>query len=239
MDALASRFLELWDLESRAHWRDHAELDFGRHQSDFADQENLLRSAVEAFRGGSYLPPPTEVRLDIRRQEGQFFQSWLLVGSFHLESFDEYPPDFLGPNGGEANARPFPGMTFTDTTGVVRMWSRYDSPREGEVDFLTIFKPGITAVAYAYCLIEAPLKQQVTALLGSNDGATVWCNGKEVHHVHGKRSLIPDEDEILLNLDQGTNHIMIKVEQWKAGWGMSFRLRDVEIRNHKNRYYIQ
>ena len=84
-----------------------------------------------------------------------------------------------------------------------------------------------------------PTKRQVTALLGSNDGATVWCNGKEVHHVHGKRSLIPDEDEFHLELEEGKNHMMIKVEQWKADWGLSFRLKDVEVRNHKQKYYIQ
>jgi hypothetical protein len=78
-----------------------------------------------------------------------------------------------------------------------------------------------------------------TGLLGSNDGATVYLNGKKVHHVHAKRSLIPDEDEIPLNLEEGRNHLMIKVEQWKGGWGLSFRLKDVEIRNHKQKYYIQ
>ena len=239
MDQLAAGFLELWDRESRAHWRDRAVLDFGKHQEAFADQAALLEQAIDAFRKGRFLPPPTEVRMDIRPQEGQFFQYWLLCGSFHIASFDEYPPDFLGPIGGEAAARPFPGMTFTDTTGVERMWIKHDSPKMGEVDFLTIFDPRITAVAYAYCVIESSEPQQVTALLGSNDGATVWCNGKEVHHVHGKRSLIPDEDEFTLDLEAGKNHIMIKVEQWKADWGLSFRLKDVEIRNHKQKYYIQ
>ena len=77
------------------------------------------------------------------------------------------------------------------------------------------------------------------ALLGSNDGATVWCNGKEVHHVHAKRSLIPDEDRFMLELEEGRNHLMIKVEQWKGNWGFSFRLDGVEVRNHKQKYYIQ
>jgi len=239
MDQLATRFLELWDRESRSYWRDRAKLDFGKHQEAFADQVVLLGKAIAAFKEGAFLPPPTEVRLDIRKQEGQFFQYWLLAGSFHLESFDEYPPDFLTPIGGEAMARPFPGMKFTDTTGVERMWTKYDSPTKGEVNFKTIFEPNITAVVYAYCVIESAEEQQVTALLGSNDGATVWCNGKEVHHVHGKRSLIADEDAFMLDLDEGKNHIMIKVEQWKADWGMSFRLKDVEVRNHKHKYYIQ
>ena len=50
---------------------------------------------------------------------------------------------------------------------------------------------------------------------------------------------IADEDEILLDLEEGRNHLMIKVEQWKAGWGLAFRLKDVEVRNHKQKYYIQ
>jgi len=239
MDLLASGFLALWDRESRAYWRDRAELDFARHQDAFADQLALLDRAIERFTEGAWLPPPTEVRLDVRMKEGQYFQYWLLTGSFPIQSFDEYPPDFLGPIGGEAHARPFPGMTFTDTTGTDRYWTKYDSPLQGSLDFTTIFEPKETAVAYAYCTIDAPEEMTVTALLGSNDGATVWCNGKEVHHIHAKRSLIPDEDAFDLHLEEGRNHLMIKVEQWKGGWGLSFRLKDVDIRNHKQKYYIQ
>jgi hypothetical protein len=239
INRLADDFLVLWDRESRLYWRDRAALDFAKHQDAFADQLQLLDGAIGNFKAGAWLPPPIEVRLDIRPQEGQFFQFWLLCGSFHIDSFDEYPPDFLKPIGGEANARPFPGMTFTDSTGKERMWIKYDSPKLGEIDFQTIFEPKITAVAYAYCTIDSPDKREVTALLGSNDGVTVYCNGEEVHHVHGKRSLIADEDEIPLSLEQGRNHIMIKVEQWKGGWGLAFRLKDVEVRCHKQKYYIQ
>jgi len=229
----------LWDMENRAYWRDRALMEYNKHAIALRDQVRLLNGVIDDFRKGAALPPPTEVRLDIRRQAGQYFQYWLLAGSFHIDSFDEYPPDFLGPLGGEAYTRPFPGKKFTDTTGIERMWIKYDSPKMGEINFKTIFEPHITAVAYAYCTIDSPEKQQVTALLGSNDGATVWCNGEEVFHIHAKRSLIPDEDEILLDLEEGRNHLMIKVEQWKAGWGLSFRLKDKEVRNHKQKYYIQ
>ena len=229
----------LWDMENRAYWKDRALMEYNVHADAFSMQLSLLEEAIDSFKRGGYLPPPTEVRLDIRRQSGQFFQYWLLCGSFHIDSFDEYPPDFLEPMGGEALARPFPGMNFTDVSGQDRYWTKYDSPKLGEIDFKTIFEPHITAVAYAYCTIDSPIKQEVTGLLGSNDGATVWCNGKEVHHIHGKRSLIADEDEILLELEEGRNHLMIKVEQWKAGWGLAFRLKDVEVRNHKQKYYIQ
>jgi hypothetical protein len=237
--ALRADFEILWDMESRAHWRDRALLTYAKHEDAFANTRYLIEQALERLKQGLFLPPPTEVRMDIRSQSGQYFQFWLLVGSFTIDSFAERHPDFLEPMGGEAAAKPFPGQKFTDKSGQERMWIKYDSPKMGEIDFKTIFEPHITAVAYAYCTIDSPEKQQVTALLGSNDGATVWCNGEEVHHVHTKRDLIPDEDRILLDLEEGRNHILIKVEQWKAGWGLSFRLEGVDVRNHKQKYYIQ
>jgi len=236
---LAGWFAELWDMENRAYWRDRALLEYRRQLGAMADQGVLLRKAIGDFEAGSYLPPPAEVRLDIRRLSGQYFQYWLLAGSFPLGSFEESDRDFLGSMGGQEQARPFPGMRFTAGDGKEYSWIKYDSPVQGEVDLAEIFDPPIRAVAYAYCTIDSPEKRRVTALLGSNDGATVWCNGKEVHRVHVKRSLIPDEDEIQLDLEQGRNHILVRVEQWKGDWGFSFRLRDADVRNHKQKYEIR
>jgi hypothetical protein len=236
---MVKTFAELWDRESRPYWKDRALLQFMSHQEGFTGARDLLLEAMISFRQGNYLPPPTEVRLDIRRQTGQYFQYWLLAGSFPIDTFEEYTPDFLGSMGGEAAARPYPGETFTAPSGGEFMWDKYDSPKLGEIDLKSIFEPKITAVAYAYCTIDAPEAMEVTAMLGSNDGATVWCNGEEVHHVHAKRSLIPDEDRFTLNLKEGRNHLMIKIDQWKGDWGFSFRLEAVEVRNHKQKYYIQ
>ena len=155
-DLLWADFEILWRMENRDYWMDRAQINYEKHRSAFADQSFLLKEALDSFKRGAYLPPPTEVRLDIRRQSGQFFQYWLLCGSFHIDSFENYPPDFLAPMGGEANARPFPGMNFKDEAGLERYWTKYDSPKLGEIDFKTIFEPHITAVAYAYCTIDSP-----------------------------------------------------------------------------------
>jgi len=238
-EQLAEWFTKLWEAENRPYWRDRALLEYRKRLAAMDDQGELLRRAIKDFKAGSYLPPPAEVRLDISRLSGQYFQYWLLAGGFPLGSFDESSRDFLGSMGGEEQARPFPGMRFAGPGGREYSWIKYDSPKQGEVDLKGIFDPPIRAVAYAYCSIDVPQKRRVSALLGSNDGATVWCNGKEVHRVHVKRSIIPDEDEVLLDLEQGRNHILVKVEQWKGDWGFSFRLRDEEVRNHKQKYEIQ
>ncbi len=236
---LTEDFKRLWDMENRPYWLDRGLINYHTRNQAFQNQVELLDQAIEKFEKGIYLPPPAEVRLDIRPRTGQYFQYWLMTGSFPLKSFEESSKDFLQSIGGEADARPFPGMRFKDEQGIERSWIKYDSPTSREIDFQKIFEPKVTAVAYAYCTIDSPSKQRITGLLGSNDGATVYLNGEKVHYVHIKRSLIPDEDEIVLDLEEGRNHLMIKVEQWKGGWGLSFRLKDVEIRNHKQKYYIQ
>ncbi|MGM0473300.1 MAG: beta-N-acetylhexosaminidase [Bacteroidota bacterium] len=236
---LADDFGALWDMESREHWRDRALEGYRERNLAFGEQVHLLKEAVDRFGEGAWLPPPDAVRLDIRSKEGQYFQYFLIAGRFPLDSFGESSIDFLGDMGGESEARPYPGQWIEGPGGTRYMWDKYDSPDPVEVDFTDIYHPPIRGVAYAYCTIDSPEKQRVTALLGSNDGAVVWCNGQKVHQVHVKRSLIPDEDEIPLDMEKGRNHILIKVEQWKGGWGFSFRLRDVEFRNHKQKYYIQ
>ena len=129
-------------------------------------------------------------------------------------------------------------MNFISSDGKKSYWRKYDSPLQTELDLSSVFEPNITAVAYAYCKVFSPDKRTVTGLLGSNDGATLYCNGERVFQFHGKRSLIHDENAMSLNLQEGVNHILIKIEQWKAGWGFTFRLKDLEVRNHNHNYYI-
>ena len=237
-DSLTTEFERLWRLENRIYWLDRALITYNDRQNAMDEACTLLNKAMDDFERGNCLPAPTDIRLDIRQQEGQYFQFWLLCGSFPIKEFENSSEDYLEEFGGEANIKPFPGMKLTAADGKVYEWTKYDSPLMGEINFTQVFDPAITAVGYAYCTIISPDDRTVEALLGSNDGATVYCNGEEVFHFHGKRSLIPDEDLIPLHLNEGTNHIVIKVEQWKGAWGFSFRLKEQEIRNHKQKYYI-
>ena len=47
-----------------------------------------------------------------------------------------------------------------------------------------------------------------------------------------------DEDNIILPLKKGKNDLLVKIDQNKGGWGFSFRLPDVNVRNHKHKYRI-
>ncbi len=236
---LTRQFEILWNMESRPHWYEKATAMYtGRNQA-FADQLSLLDQAISLFSSGGSVPRPEEVRMDIHQHDGQYFQYWLLCGSFPLSDPGEAGMDFLQDMGGESQAKPFPGMRFTNAEGITYGWHKYDSPFTDRLELELVFPDKNLAVAYAYCTIDAPADKMTKALVGSSDGVTVYCNGEKLIEKHGQRELVPDEDQVMLPLKKGRNHLLLKIDRMKPGWKFTFRLEDEDIRNHKQKYYIQ
>jgi hypothetical protein len=61
-------------------------------------------------------------------------------------------------------------------------------------------------------------------LLGSDDGAKIWVNGKVVHSNNVDRGEIADQDVAPIQLEKGLNEIIVKVSQGGGGWSMSARI---------------
>ncbi len=236
--ALVQTLEILWLRENRSYWLDHAKSKYTEKIDHFTALQSLLVAAIEDFDKGLFLPPPTEVRLAISEVKGQYFQYWLLAGSFTINKPEGRKPDFLTGIGGEQKARPAPGMSFKGKNGEVYSWMKYNSPRSTEINLKQVFEKNTEVLAYAYCTIESPGEQEVRVTVGSNDGIEVICNGNSVFQKFAKRSLIPDEDEFMLPLKAGKNHVLLKIDQWQAGWGFSFRLPDHLVRNHKHKYKL-
>ena len=236
---LSRRFEIIWNLESRPYWYDTATEIYTRRNQSFAEQLSLLDKTMAGFSAGGSLPDPGDVRLDIRKHDGQYFQYWLLCGAFPLSEPTETGADFLLGMGGEAGARPYPGMGFTDRKGMTRTWQKYDSPYTDRLELELVYPVDGLAVAYAYCSIDAPEDKLTKALLGSSDGVTLYCNGEKIMEKHLRRELVRDEDTVMLPLKKGRNHLLLKIDRLKPGWEFTFRLEDEDIRNHKQKYYIQ
>ena len=62
------------------------------------------------------------------------------------------------------------------------------------------------------------------ALVGSDDGITVFCNAEKILEKHGQMALVADEDQITLPLKKGRNHLLLKIDRMKPGWKFTFRL---------------
>jgi hypothetical protein len=176
--------------------------------------------------------------LDIDEQKGNYFLYWLLCGPFPIENETGPLPDFLIEMGGEMNAEPIPGYSFKGDDNRTYRWIKYSSPVINQVDLKSMYTPNTKVVAYAYCTIETGIAKDVVATFGSNDGIEIFCNKEKIYSIRSKRDLVPDEDKCILPLKAGKNHIMLKIDNWKAGWGFSFRLKDLTVRNHKHKYRI-
>ena len=118
------------------------------------------------------------------------------------------------------------------------MWIKYASSSFSEINLASIFEHNRKVLAYAYCSIESPDNREVRATFGSNDGIQIFLNGNKIYQNLVMRSLIIDEDEVILPLIKGKNHLMLKIDQNNGDWGFSFRLPDEKIRNHKHKFRI-
>ena len=227
-----------WLMENRIYWLDHNLELYDERIGEIEQAEELLLGALEDFDKGFYLPPPNEIRLDIEQTTGQYFQYWLLCGTFPNFKWQGRKVDYLKPMGGELEAKPRPGSEFATEQGEKFRWKKYSSPRISEINLADVFERNTEVIAYAYCRIECPENRFIRATLGSNDGIEVICNGERIYTNHIKRALMIDEDEIELYLHGGRNDLLLKIDQNKGGWGFSFRLPDVQVRNHKYKYHI-
>jgi HEAT repeat protein len=86
---------------------------------------------------------------------------------------------------------------------------------------------GEQRVAYARTWINSPKNQNVRLELGSDDGIKVWLNDHLVHANNAARGLQPDSDKVEVTLNQGWNSLLVKITQFKAGWGFCVRFAEL------------
>lgn len=104
-------------------------------------------------------------------------------------------------------------------------WKRV-SAAGGSVDFHQVFgRQTQNAVSYAVAVFTAPKElNDVTLLFGSDDGARVWLNGKQVWSINHVRGVGLDDDAVPgLTLKEGRNVLVVKVAQGVGGWGAAAR----------------
>jgi hypothetical protein len=235
---LKDDFASLWLKENRKHWLENPMDRYGAIVHDLEEVRLHLDEGIERLNRGSFLREPSEIRLNIHQAAGQYFTFWLLSGTFPNDDKFGRKPDYLADAGGEGGIRPTPGMTYKAIDGKTYRFSKYNSPHLDRVDLNEYFSRQFKVFAYAYCRLESPVDQKVIAAVGSNDGMEIFLNGERIYEKHISRNLVPDEDKVELDLKAGYNHILLKVENWKYDWGFSFRLPEVEVRNHKQKYKI-
>lgn len=150
----------------------------------------------------------------------KYVSEWQIVGPFD-NADDQGFEKLFGPEKNFTSEQ-----TFANGLGEQVAWQTAATDDKGYLDFTNCFQRTQDVVAYALAKIEAKEPAEVPILLGSDDAAAVWVNGKEVHREHLHRSPRPAQDLIIAKLQQGVNDILIKVDQTGGDWGLYLQLVD-------------
>ncbi len=151
---------------------------------------------------------------------------WAIVGPF---------PNGSGMSGLE---RVFPPEKSIDREAVydgksskVR-WRTVKPGADGYVDLAAFHgNEAADSVSYLYREIESPIAQEATIRIGTDDGAKLWVNGKEVYVSRATRAAAPDQDRVEVSLAKGVNRILLKINNGNNPHGFYFTiLSDQELK---------
>jgi hypothetical protein len=241
-NSIFSQFKNLWLAENRFYWTEEANTPYEKHLSDLSRLSARIKTIADTFNPSEeiYLPAPSKVGLTVNNIRSSYFTYWLITGPFKINEYEkDVTIDFLADAGGEKNVRPIPGQLFKNEKGQTMMWDKVASNYDDRVVLGEIFQDNTKAVAYSYCQIKTAKAIDVEANFGSHDGLTIILNGDEVFRQNVKRNMIKGENTVKLSLVEGTNHLLLKTDQWKGRWEFSFGLEGVEWTSHKHKYTLE
>jgi alpha-galactosidase len=104
--------------------------------------------------------------------------------------------------------------------GQALRWQKTKGPiRRGFINFDEQIGRHEWAVGYAYTQIEETHGREAKLRCGSDDGIRIWVNGELVHEHEVGRGYTPNADVFKAYLRPGVNHIFIKLDNYRNGWG--------------------
>lgn len=156
-------------------------------------------------------------------QEDYLGGTWLVLGplpnTVEHGSCSGFDQDFLVAEGGEAVIKPQAGGRSAS-----RVWQEVQGTG-GRIDFLQIFGSEQDSLAYASRTFMVPAATTLALKVGSDDGIKIWLNGTLVLSNHVHRALTEYSETLLVDLKQGLNTLMVKVDQGSGDWKFSLALR--------------
>lgn len=161
-----------------------------------------------------------------------YLKDWILSGliplqgpnpaapdSLHLVGFDR---NYLEAQGAEGDVRPVAGQPLVYPGGETT-WKAWSTPDDA-VDLDKAVSTTNGGLAYAYTEFEAAKAQAAVLAIGSNDGCSVWLNGEAIFDFPAARGLVLDANLLPVLLKEGTNRLLLKVEDKGNAWGFACRL---------------
>jgi glucose/arabinose dehydrogenase len=153
----------------------------------------------------------TQIRLKPQPRDG-YIRSWWLIGGFPQRGlYDDLLP------GGEARF-----VLPADGAGAQLIQSA-----SRKIDLASHIQPAENNVAYAFIWIDSPSDREALLGMNSDDGIAVWLNNQEVWRNRVNR-FVPDDTRDLdlpkVQLKQGRNTLLVKVDQTTGEWAFKLRV---------------
>jgi hypothetical protein len=105
-------------------------------------------------------------------------------------------------------------------------WQYIKTPENGYINLIDKIIPYEFAVCYAVTYLYTITPKTVHLYIGSDDGAKVFLNNKQLYRYLGIRIAEPDQAEIDLNLKTGWNKLLIKIENNLGGYAFYARISE-------------
>jgi hypothetical protein len=157
-----------------------------------------------------------EAFLEKVRTAPHYTTEWKIAGPFDNQDEKGLTHAFFPENTIDLQA------TYIGKGGKEIKWESYKNTLSAYIDFKKLFDPSDYTVAYAYHNSPSDSSRTAKFGIGSNDGVRVWVNHKLVLDHPGSRKAEPNQDIVSVPLNQGENHILVKVDQLERGWGFYF-----------------
>jgi hypothetical protein len=152
-------------------------------------------------------------------QTNQWLGPWKIIGPFQDDSLlTLLDKDWLSDFGGESTlSLPQAGNPYKAFSMDIPVSA--EKQNEGYADINKYFGYREKAVVYALYDFEMNHRAVAQFKIGTDDGAKVWCNGKEYFRKAILRGAEPDQDTLLIPLQKGENRLLLKIIQGDQGWG--------------------
>ena len=127
--------------------------------------------------------------------------SWLIAGPYPAPTMQKALAEVQAIEPGENGP----------ATGAIN-WDTIQAAGNGYFDLAAHHgAKAANSASYLARDIESPADQEATFLLGTDDGARLWVNGKEVWHTDATRAAAPEQDRVTVKLKKGPNAVLLKV----------------------------
>ncbi|MBM3978934.1 MAG: c-type cytochrome [Planctomycetes bacterium] len=143
-----------------------------------------------------------------------------VAGPFPAKDMDEALDKAFGPEKGAFD----PKAAFGKLT-----WKAIRPDGKGYFDLAALHGPAaVNSASYLYAEIDSPSDQAGEVLLGPDDGAKLWINGKDVFTTRATAAATPEAHKVAVKLTKGKNTVLLKVANGNIPHGFYFSLTSPE-----------